>query len=117
MSYFLLLKPFHMVLSGMALLDGEDSPHSHETDRKITPGQDRGQAGKSRKPVLRPAALGALTGPHHCFCTATVLGGRGTAWFQTRFHPVLHAFGGLVFAYSVSAFRDVTGSVGTHVDK
>lgn len=29
MSYFLLLKPFN-ILSGMVLLDGEDSPYFHE---------------------------------------------------------------------------------------
>lgn len=31
MSYFLLLRPFH-ILSGMAVFDGEGSPHFHEPE-------------------------------------------------------------------------------------
>lgn len=56
MSYFLLLKPFHIVLSGMVLLDAEDSPHSHQTEmEKLLLSKIEAGLGKSKQAV---SALG-----------------------------------------------------------
>ena len=47
MSYFLLLKPFHMVLSGMVLPDGEDSLHSTKPIEKLLQGKIKGRLGRA----------------------------------------------------------------------
>lgn len=71
MSYFLLLKPFHM-LSGMALLDGDGSPHFHEPEGAEMP-QAKTKDGKQELLVLVDRCFRKLLCLRCCFCTTAVL--------------------------------------------
>lgn len=64
MSYFLLLKPFQIILSEMMLLDGEESPHSDKTEiEKLLPRKTKDRlrrAGSKITQLWWPDVLGAL---------------------------------------------------------
>lgn len=110
MSYFLLLKPFHMILFGLVLPDGEVSPDSHETEtekRLQSKTEDRPGEREARGLSWWPVASGALAWPLSLFlCGQHLFLGQGTV-DDSRFHggpilavtqPFTHL--GLVSAYS-----------------
>ena len=111
MSYFLLLKPFHMILFGPVPPDGEVSPDSHETEtekRLQSKTEDRpGRAGGQGAVLVASGFRGTSLAPVAVSVWPTPVPGAGGQWTtpDSTVAPYLLSLSpscvwGLVSAYS-----------------